>query len=188
MPHLMDKLPAALADRLRSRVGRQFVRFVGVALASLFTSEVVLFVLIGLNFGGYKSGFAAAAAGAGVSYALSRRAWERTGRPDLLRETIPFWAVSIAVWFVLALATKLGIHLADAQGAQGFERRAIIGTVYFVANCVTFMTRFLIFHYILFADSSKGSRGPGAGAAGPSEAETITPVRVPSRPADNDDD
>lgn len=185
MPHVMDKLPAALASRLRTRFGKQFVKFVGVALASLVTSEVVLFVLIGSNFGGLKSGFVAAAAGAGVSYALSRRAWERTGRPDLLRETLPFWVISLAVWFVLALATKLGIHIANTVGANGFERRAIIGTVYFVANCLTFMTRFLIFHYILFADSAKGGRGD---AVGPSQAETIMPVPVPSRPGENEDE
>ncbi len=185
MPHVMDKLPAALADRLRSRVSRQFVKFVGVALASLATSEIILFLLIGVNFGGYKSGFVAAAAGAGVSYALSRRAWERTGRPDLLRETIPFWAISVGVWFVLALATKLGIHIADVVGAQGFDRKAIIGTVYLVANCVTFVTRFVIFHYVLFADSAKGGR---RGAVGPSQAETITPVPVPARHAETEDE
>ncbi len=185
MPHLMDKLPAALADRLRTRVGRQFVRFAGVALASLATSEVVLFLLIGANFGGLKSGFVAAAVGAGVSYVLSRRAWERTGRPDVLRETIPFWLVSVGAWVVLALATKLGIQIASALGVHGFERRVVIGAVYFLANCVTFVTRFLIFHYILFADSAK--RGDG-GPSGPSAAETITPVTVPVRPSDSQRD
>jgi hypothetical protein len=181
MPQVTDKLRAALANRLRSRVSRQFVKFVGVAVASLATSEIILFLLIGINFGGYKSGFIAAAAGAAVSYALSRRAWERTGRPSLLKETIPFWAISVGVWFVLALATKLGIHIADVNKAQGFDRRVIIGTVYLVANCVTFVTRFLIFHYVLFADSAKGSRG---GVVGPSQAETIAPVTVPA-PADD---
>jgi hypothetical protein len=180
----MDKLPTALASRLRTRFGKQFVKFVGVAIASLVTSEIVLFMLIGANFGGYKSGFVAAAAGAGVSYALSRRAWERTGRPDLVRETIPFWGISVGVWFVLALATKLGIHIADTVGAHGFERRAIIGTVYFVANCVTFLTRFLIFHYVLFADSANGGRGR---PVGPSDTETITPVTVPARPSEGED-
>jgi putative flippase GtrA len=186
MPHVTEKLRAALASRLRTRFGKQFVKFAMVAVASLATSQIVLAVLLGpLNLTGGISGFLAAAAGAGVSYVLSRKAWDRKGRPNVLRETIPFWLVSVGAWVVLALATKLGIRIAHGLGATGADKQAIVGTVYFLANCVTFMTRFLIFHYVLFADSAVGGRG---GSVGPIEAETLTPVRVPAVPAESEDE
>ena len=47
-----------------------------------------------------------------VSYVLSRWAWKRKGRPDLLRETLPFWVVSAMVVGILTLATKFAYHSA----------------------------------------------------------------------------
>jgi hypothetical protein len=188
MPHLIDRLPAALQSRLRTRFGRQFVKFAAVAVASLATSQIVLAVLLGpVHLTGGVSGFLAAAAGAGVSYILSRKAWDRKGRPNVLRETIPFWLVSVGAWVFLALATKLGLHIAHGLGAHGVQKQAIVGTVYFVANCVTFLTRFLIFHYVLFADGTSRHKGKHASVAGtPVKAESLTPVTVPARSADEE--
>jgi len=188
MPQLIDRLPAALRSRLRTRFSRQFVKFAAVAVASLATSQILLAVLLGpLHLTGGVSGFLAAAAGAGVSYVLSRKAWDRKGRPNVLRETIPFWLVSVGAWVVLALATKLGIRVAHGVGAQGVEKQAIVGTVYFAANCLTFITRFLIFHYVLFSDASSRRAGKHANVAGrPIKAESLAPVTVPARSADED--
>jgi putative flippase GtrA len=99
MPKLIDRLPAALANRLRTRFGTQFVRFAMVAVLSLGASEIALFAFIGpLHLTGGVSGVSAGAIGAIVSYLLSRRAWGRAGRPDILRETLPFWLVSVGAW------------------------------------------------------------------------------------------
>ncbi len=168
MPHLMDKLPAGLANRLRTRVGKQFFRFALVAAASLAASEAALFVftqLVHLTYG--ASGVCSAMVGAIVSYFLSRWAWQRKGMPSVLRETVPFWLVSVGAWLVLGLATKLGHYIAKSVGAHGFKDYIIVGGVYFAANCLTFVLRFLVFHYVLFADRGK---------AGPVEAESLSPV------------
>lgn len=171
MPNVIDKLPAGFGNRLRSRLGTQFVRFVVVALASLGASELALFLFTEvLHWTGGISGVTAAAIGALVSYLLSRWAWRRKGRPDVLRETIPFWVVSAGAWLVLGLATKLGLYIARTTGAHGARHFVIVGGVYFLANCLTFVSRFLIFHYVLFADRNAKDTAI--------EAESLSPVAV----------
>jgi len=175
MPKLIDRLPAAAANRLRTRAGTQFVRFALVALVSLGASEIALFAFIGpLHLTGGVSGVSAAIIGAIVSYFLSRWAWERKGRPNVLRETIPFWLVSVGAWLVLGLATKLGLHVAGSLKLHHLERHLVVGGIYFLANCVTFMARFLIFHYVLFADRAR--KAP----VGMIETESLSPVTVPA--------
>ena len=180
MPNLTDKLPAAVANRLRTRLGKQFSRFALVAVVSLAASEIALFVVTELlHLTGFVSGVSAAAVGALTSYVMSRWAWQRKGRPDVLRETIPFWIVSAGAWIVLGLATKLGLYIARATGATGFKHFMCVGGVYFLANCVTFVGRFLIFHYVLFADRA---------GKGPVEAESLTPVAATVSAADDEQD
>jgi putative flippase GtrA len=169
MPKLIDKLPAAIGSRLRTRFGKQFSRFAIVAIVSLAASEIALFVftmLVHMTYG--ASGVLAAVVGAVVSYILSRWAWQRKGRPDVLRETLPFWIVSAGAWLVLGVATKLGHHLATSMGVHGFKHFIVVGGIYFIANCLTFFTRFLIFHFVLFAD--RGAK------SGPPESETLSPI------------
>jgi len=188
MPKLIDRLPAPLANRLRTRFGTQFVRFAMVAVLSLGASEIALFAFIGpLHMTGGVSGVCAGAIGALVSYFLSRRAWGRTGKPNILRETIPFWLVSAGAWLVLGLATKLGLYVAHSLDLHHLKRHLVVGGIYFLANCFTFMARFLIFHYILFSDGGSGGGGARRGShrkaettTGVIEAESLSPVTVPA--------
>ncbi|MGD0925563.1 MAG: hypothetical protein ABR926_10265 [Streptosporangiaceae bacterium] len=98
------------------------------------------------------AGFAGWFAGAAVSYVISRWAWERKGRPHLLKETLPFVAVSIGAGIILTLASKFGNHVAMEMGLSGASRVLVADIFYFAANCLTFALRFAIFHFILFAD------------------------------------
>jgi putative flippase GtrA len=176
MEKLFDRLPAALANRLRTRFGKHFLRFVVVAALSLAASEVALAVFIGpVHLTAGISGVCAAVVGAIVSYFLSRWAWERKGRPNFWRETLPFWTVSAGAWLVLGLATKLGEHIAVLNDLHHLKRHLVVGGVYFVANCLTFLIRFLIFHYLLFTD-----RGTASVPAGLIETESLSPVTVPA--------
>jgi putative flippase GtrA len=189
MPKLIDRLPARVASRLRTRFGTQFVRFALVAVVSLGASEIALALFIGpLHMTGGVSGFSAAIVGAVVSYFLSRRAWNRKGRPNVLRETIPFWLVSVGAWLVLGLATKLGYYVAHSLDLHHLKRHLVIGGIYFVANCFTFLIRFLIFHYVLFADrGEKDGAGYDQAPAGLIEAESLSPVTVPASSQDAED-
>lgn len=186
MALVTSRISAALWRKARSNVGIRFTRFTLVAVASVVASQVALSLLLGPahQTAGFSGGLAAVI-GAGVSYVLSRWAWERKGRPNLLKETLPFWLVSVAVWVLLALAAKLGVHLAASLHLHGAERIAVVDGTYFAANCVTFLLRFLLFHYVLFADprSVRGAPEPsisssreaddGADGAGPDAAEPL---------------
>ena len=83
---------------------------------------------------------------------ISRWAWERKGRPQPLKETLPFVAVSIGAGVILTLASKFGNGVAKEMGLDGAARVVVADMFYFAANCLTFALRFLIFHFVLFAD------------------------------------
>jgi putative flippase GtrA len=188
-------VPAPIERKLRTEAGKRFLRFVPVALAAVITSQLVLAILTGpLNWGGFTSGVLASMVAAGVSYLLSRWAWERKGKPDVLRETLPFWAVSIACWIILGLTTHYANSWAKSMHIQHWERHLVVNGAYLVMNCVTFVCRFLIFHYALFADrggppaAGQPSGGPGADRGEPSQDSASDRVggafaRIPRRPA-----
>jgi len=164
MTSVLPRIGAAVQSRLRTTVGKRFSRFVLVAIASLGSSLVTLSLLLGVfHLSGGLAGILSAIVGAAVSYVLSRWAWERKGRPHLLKETLPFWLVSLGAWTVLGLTSHYASVWALSMGHTHWERVLIVDGAYLVANCVTFITRFLIFHYFLFAD--RGSSLPGSMAS-----------------------
>jgi hypothetical protein len=58
------------------------------------------------------------------------------------------------------------------MGHSHWQRVAVVAVVYFLANCVTFAARFVIFHYILFA------RPKGASAGQPGQEELPEPLEL----------
>jgi putative flippase GtrA len=165
-----NRLIAAMWGRLRTKVGVRFTRFVGVAAASLATSEIALTLCNGVfHLTATPSAIIAWFAGAVVSYVLSRWAWERKGKPDVLRETVPFWVISAMVVVILTLATKFAYHAAAWMGLSGVKHVLFVDFVYLIANLCTFVLRFLVFHYVLFAERTTAAR---AAATGP---DTIPP-------------
>jgi putative flippase GtrA len=151
------RIGAAIRHKLHTSVGKRFSRFILVATAAVIASQITLAVclgVVGLTAG--KAALAAWLAGAAVSYVLSRWAWERKGKPNLLKETLPFWIVAVGTAVVLTLATKWANQEAISMDLPKGQRLLFVASAYFVANCVTFLTRFVIFHYVLFKD--RGSK------------------------------
>jgi putative flippase GtrA len=166
MAHLIDKLPAALASRLRTRFGWHFSRFALVAIASLGVTQATLAILY---LAGVTPGLATLVgwmAGALTSYLLSRWAWQRKGRPSVVRETLPFWAISLATAAVLTTTGHFAGTYAKAHYQPGLERVVAVNAAVLAANVITFLARFLIFHYVLFADRAPGDRPDSASAVG----------------------
>lgn len=169
-------MPAPIERRLRAETGKRFSRFLLVAAAGVVTSQIVLGLLTGpfdIHSAG-AAGVIASMTAAFVSYVLSRWAWERTGKPDLLRETLPFWLVSMAVWAILGLTSHFASVWAHSEGYTHLKKHLVVQGAYLLMNCVTFVARFLFFHYVLFANRTAT---PG-GVAGPSR------VGAPSSPAE----
>ena len=157
-PRISDALwrivPAPLENRLRSTVVKRFVRFAPAAVCAVAATQITYIICLGpANLTAGVSGFLGWLAGATVSYVISRWAWERKGRPHLLKETLPFVAVSISAGIILTLASKLGNQVAASMGFHDGPGQVIVADgFYFAANCLTFALRFIIFHYVLFAD------------------------------------
>jgi putative flippase GtrA len=161
-------LPGPLRRKLRTGGGRRLVRFAPAALAALIATQVTYFICQVAHVSAGIAGAAGWVAGAFVSYVLSRWAWERKGRPHLLKETLPFWAISIGVLVVLTLTSKFAHAEARHLGLHRVEEVAFAQGLYLAANCVTFVCRFLIFHYVLFADRASGASGePADGVSAP---------------------
>jgi len=151
------RIGAAIERRLQTPVGKRFSRFILVATGAVIASQVTLAVCLGpIGWTAGRSALTAWLVGAAVSYVLSRWAWERKGKPNLLKETLPFWIVAVGTAIVLTATSKWANQRALAMGLPDNERLLFVGAAYFLANCVTFVTRFLIFHYILFRD--RGSK------------------------------
>jgi putative flippase GtrA len=149
-------VPAPIERKLRTDAGNRFTRFVLVAVAAVITSQIMLGLLTGpVNLSAGASGVIASMTAALVSYLLSRWAWERKGTPDWVRETLPFWAVSIAVWIILGLTSHYASVWAHSMGYTHIMKHLVVQGAYFLMNCVTFVARFLIFHYVLFANRSR---------------------------------
>ena len=157
-----NRLGETLNRKVRTTLGIRFGRFAVAAIAAFATTEVVLTICAGpLALTATWASIIAWFSGALVSYVLSRWAWKRKGRPNLLKETLPFWIVSAMVIVILTLATKFAYHSASWLNLTGAERVLYVDLIYGVANIGTFLLRFLFFHYVLFA-GSPGRPGPAA--------------------------
>jgi putative flippase GtrA len=153
MTSALPRMVTSVRARIRTQVGKRFVRFVLVAIASLASSILMLNLLLGVfHLTAGLSGVIGAITGAVVSYVLSRWAWERKGRPHLLKETLPFYLVSLGAWTVLGLTSHYASVWALSNDKSHWQRVLIVDGAYLIANAVTFVARFLIFHYLLFAD------------------------------------
>ena len=180
-----NRLSETLTRKVRTTLGIRFGRFAVAAIAAFATTEVVLTICAGpLALTATWASIIAWFSGALVSYVLSRWAWKRKGRPNLLKETLPFWIVSAMVIVILTLATKFAYHSAGWLNLTGAERVLYVDLVYGVANIGTFLLRFLFFHYVLFA----GSPGrPGPAAAEEALASTDPGPEVFARATDSGD-
>jgi putative flippase GtrA len=171
-------LPGPLRRRLRSEGGRRLVRFAPAAVLALCATQLTYLIC---QIAGVTAGIAGAAgwfAGAAVSYVASRWAWERKGRPHLLKETLPFVVISLCVGVVLTLTSKFAHHEAHVLGLHRFEEVVFAQGLYLAANCVTFIIRFLIFHYVLFADRGSGGSARPAGQVGEGPGGAPLPAAV----------
>ena len=166
--HPHNQPVTAMKRRLRGALGSRLARFGGAAVAALTVTEVALTIGNGVfHLTATPAAVVSWFAGAVVSYVLSRWAWNRTGRPDVLRETVPFWAISVAVLVLLTLANKLGYHSAGWLHLTGARHVLWVDLVWLVANFGTFLLRFAIFHHVLFTDRTAALRQPAGDQATP---------------------
>ena len=150
---VLARLPEPLRRRVDSPAGRRMIRFGPAAGLALAATQVTYFVCAsGLHTTGRVTGAAGWLAGAVVSYAASRWAWERRGRPRLLQETLPFVAISLVVGVLLIEVSHVGYQEAAALGLHGLAFVACAQGIYLAANVVTCIAWFVLFNLLVFAD------------------------------------
>jgi putative flippase GtrA len=177
MANLLDKLPAPLARRLRTRFGWHISRFAVAAIVSLGVTQLTLAIAVLAGVSGGLAALIGWLAGALTSYVLSRWAWQRKGRPNVVRETLPFWIISLGTAAVLTTTGHFASTYAHHHYHLGFERVLIVNGAVLAANAITFLIRFLIFHYVLFADREAGDR-PDSASAVAAAAHTERPAQA----------
>jgi putative flippase GtrA len=177
-------IPGPLRRKLRSQGGRRLIRFAPAAVLALCATQLTYFILQLANVTAGIAGATGWFAGATVSYLVSRWAWERKGRPHLLKETLPFVSISICVGIILTSTSKLATEQARDMGLHGLDKVLFAQGLYLGANCLTFIIRFLIFHYVLFNDRGPKDSSVGSGAAAGSGTESFAMAPGGSRPAD----
>lgn len=197
MTRPLPRVVLAVQRKLRTTLGKRFRRFFLAAVAAVLASQLTLATCLGrFHLTAGRSALAAWVAGAATSYVVSRWAWERKGRPNVLRETIPFWLVAAVVAVILTSTTKFANQRAIAMGLTHSQQVLFDGAAFFVANTVTFLCRFVLFHYVLFVDrkpkavaavsadhavranGTAVTRANGLGAAEPGETGLRAPGNV----------
>lgn len=176
-----SRLAAAVTRKARSRIGARFGRFAVAAGCALAANEIALVICLEVKVNAGTGAFFGWLAGSIVSYFMSRWAFASKGKPRLLKETIPFWIVSAMVMLVLILATKLGSHTADWLGLTGASRKLFVVGANLAANCLTFVARFVFFHYVLFAERGSAAAAVSDASGTPEETFVVAEAEFEER-------
>lgn len=181
MALVTNRITDVVSRKARTRAGVRFGRFAVAAVSALAANEITVAVTLAANVNAGTAAGLGWLAGVIVSYVLARWAFGRKGKPNLLKETLPFWVVSAMVFVILTLATKLGSHAAGWLGLHGIERIGFVVAVNFAANCVTFLARFVFFHYVLFADRGSAAAAVPAASGTPEEPFVLAEAEAADR-------
>jgi putative flippase GtrA len=156
--------PAAPAARRTPGLVPKLLRYFTGSVVATVCSEVAFVVLYGvIGVGTSWSSVLSWLAGAIPNFWLNRNwAWQRTGRPSLRREVVPYAAIVIVT---LLLATLL-THLADAwlqhQGVSHSLRVTLVAAVFLGTYVVVFALRFVLlerlFTRLLVHETAEGDR------------------------------
>jgi putative flippase GtrA len=144
------------------RLVPKLLRYFTGSVVATVCSEVVFVVLYGaLGIGTAWSSVLSWLAGAIPSFWLNRSwAWQRTGRPSLRREVLPYVAIILTT---LLLATVL-THVADVwlhhRGVSSSVRVTLVAGVFLGTYVLVFGLRFLLLER-LFRRLQLHEAGPG---------------------------
>lgn len=161
---------ADLRSTLAARAGT-FARYGAGSLVALGCSELVLIGSYGyLHAGARTAAILAWLAGAVPNYILNRRwAWRRSGRAALLRETLPYWGITLGTAAVAVLATGIADDWIRRRVGERGEESVLLAAVYLAAYGVIFVLKFVLFDGLVF------SRGSAERAAAVRDTTTQEP-------------
>jgi putative flippase GtrA len=154
--------PSGSGGALRAR-GGTFVRYAAGSVVAFGCSEVVLIGAYTLfSVGARTSAILAWVAGAVPNYILNRRwAWRKKGRATFLRETLPYWVITLGTAAFAVAATSLADGWVHRSVSGRGEQSLLFGGVYFLAYGVVFVVKFLLFDKLVFGKRGRAESDSG---------------------------
>jgi putative flippase GtrA len=133
--------------------GGTFLRYAAGSVVAFGCSEVVLVTAYGAaGTGARTAAILAWVAGAAPNYVLNRRwAWKKKGRAEFLRETLPYWAITLGTAALAVTATTLADGWVRRTVTGRGEQSILLGVVYLAAYGVVFAIKFVLFDKLVFA-------------------------------------
>ncbi len=149
--------PSALLERLQTPEGQKLFRYSMVSVIAVCVSTVVLVFCSGvLGWSAVVSNTVATAVATIPSYELNRKwAWGKTGRGHLMKEVVPFWALSFTGWAFSTVCVDLVESFAKNQHYSHLVRTGAVTVTAIAAFGVLWIVKFVIFNKVLFVH-----RGP----------------------------
>ncbi len=104
-------------------------------------------------------------AGAIPNFWLNRNwAWGRSGRPDLVREVLPYVAIILATLGLAVLATGAADRALQSTSLSAEARTLVVGTVFLLVYVAVFVIRFLLLDRLFGSPDPAAPRGNRDGA------------------------
>jgi putative flippase GtrA len=151
--------------------GGTFVRYAAGSLVAAGCSEVALVAAYAVfGFGARTAAILAWAAGAVPNYVLNRRwAWKQRGPASFLRETLPYWAITLSTAVLAVTATTLADDWVRRAVAGRGEQSLLLGLVYLAAYGFVFALKYFLFDNLVFSKRSSTAQLPVEPAEEPAD-------------------
>ncbi|HEY3528444.1 MAG TPA: GtrA family protein [Nocardioides sp.] len=136
----------AEAAPVTPRLGPKLLRYLTGSVVATVCSEVAFVVLYGLlGVGTTWSSVLSWLAGAVPNFWLNRNwAWQRTGRPSLRREVLPYVAIILTTLVLATLLTHLADNWLHHEAVSSSVRVTLVAAVFLGTYVVVFALRFLL--------------------------------------------
>ncbi len=145
MPQPTRASPSA-TDAAPLRLVPKLVRYFTGSVVATASSEVVFVLLYGvLAMGTIWASVLSWLAGAVPNFWLNRNwAWQRTGRPSLRHEVLPYVVIILTTLILATIATGLADRWLHQQGTSSTLRVVLVAAVFLGVYVAVFVVRFFL--------------------------------------------
>jgi putative flippase GtrA len=137
---------AAATAAVPLRLVPKLLRYVTGSVVATASSEVVFVLLYGvLAMGTIWASVLSWLAGAIPNFWLNRNwTWQRTGRPSLRHEVLPYTVIIVTTLILATIATGLADRWLHQQGTSSTLRVALVAAVFLGVYVAVFVLRFFL--------------------------------------------
>jgi putative flippase GtrA len=148
----MPLTPSDVLALTRTPEGRKMARYTMVSVVSVIVSSIVLAITVGLlRWSAFWGNITATAVATIPSYELNRKwAWGKSGRGHLLKEVIPFWALSFIGLAFSTYSAVVAESFAKHHHLHRLWHTAAVEAAVLGAFGILWVGKFIIFNKVLF--------------------------------------